>query len=188
MVPTKPGDRRTHLQRVKLLRGLDAFTLDMMLPCLRWRALAAGEVLFREGDPGDTMVFLTAGEVRVSVRHVDGDEVTVATGLLGDSLGEMVCIDPAPRAATVVATVPSVVAELSRDGLAALESAMPHLSARIISEVIHTVTQRMRALEARIDQELGVAPTAPARSAPPPAQPERRGALMAFIDRLRGGV
>lgn len=187
VVPTKPGDRRTHLQRVKMLSGLDDDSLDAMLPCLRWRGLAPGETLFREGDPGDAMVFLTAGEVRVSVRHVEGDEVTVDTGVIGDTLGEMACIDPAPRAATIVATVPSVVAELSRDGLTALESAMPSLASNVTGEVIRTVTRRMRELEARIDHELGVLPTPDVRSARPPP-PEKRGGLMGLLDRLRGGA
>ena len=189
VVPTKATDRRTHLLRVKMLRNFDGDTLDAMLPCLRWRGLAAGEALFRQGDPGDTMVFLTTGEVRVSVRHVDGDEVTVATGVVGDTLGEMACVDPAPRAATVVALVPSVVAELSRDSLSALELAMPALASRVTGEVIRIVTGRMRELEARIDQELGVAPPPEARSAPPPpSSPEKRGGLMGLLDRLRGGA
>jgi hypothetical protein len=55
--------------------------------------------------------------------------------------------------------------------------------------VIRIVTRRMRELEARIDQELGVAPPPEARSAPPPpSSPEKRGGLMGLLDRLRGGA
>ncbi|MFO0628518.1 MAG: cyclic nucleotide-binding domain-containing protein [Polyangiales bacterium] len=171
-----------------MLRELDADSLDAMLACVRWRQLADGETLFREGDPGDTMVFLTAGELAVSVRRAEGGTVRVGASVIGDTLGEMACIDPAPRSATVTATMPSVVAELSRDTLGALESAVPMLAARLTGEVIQVITRRMRELEARIDQELGVTPAPPpSRPAPPMASDEpRRGGLLGLLDRLRG--
>lgn len=38
----------------------------------------------------------------------------------GDSVGEMACLDPAPRSASVVATAPSVIYEMHRNTLAAM--------------------------------------------------------------------
>lgn len=148
--------------------------LNTLASCLRWRALPAWTVLYREGDPGDSMVFVTDGELVASVRHDDGTDVEVEHCLVGGTLGEMASLDPAPRSATVTAIAPSVVAELSRDALAALELAAPDIASRIVSGVIQAVTRRMRQLEARLEQEILAAPASQppgASTSPPPAPP-----------------
>jgi CRP-like cAMP-binding protein len=69
--------------------------------------LAAGEVLFKEGDPGDCMFVLLEGAVDVRV----GGE-TVEQSIRGALLGEMALIDRSPRGATVVATASSRLARV----------------------------------------------------------------------------
>jgi CRP/FNR family cyclic AMP-dependent transcriptional regulator len=64
--------------------------------------LAAGGILFKEGDAGDCMFVLLEGAVDV---RVGGD--TVEKSARGALLGEMALIDRSPRGATVVATEPS---------------------------------------------------------------------------------
>jgi CRP-like cAMP-binding protein len=64
--------------------------------------LAAGEVLFNEGDHGDSMFVLLEGAVVV---RVGGQTVEQSTR--GALLGEMALIDHSPRGATVAATEPS---------------------------------------------------------------------------------
>lgn len=64
--------------------------------------LASGEVLFKEGDQGDSMFVLLEGAVEV---WVGGKTVEQSTR--GALLGEMALIDHSPRGATVVATEPS---------------------------------------------------------------------------------
>jgi CRP/FNR family cyclic AMP-dependent transcriptional regulator len=69
--------------------------------------LAPGEVLFREGDPGDTMFVLLEGSLDVLVGNT-----TVGGSIRGDMLGEMALIDQSPRSATVVAREPARLARL----------------------------------------------------------------------------
>ncbi len=69
--------------------------------------LAAGEVLFEEGDHGDCMFVLLEGAMNVKV----GD-LTVEQSERGALLGEMALIDQSPRGATVVATAPSRLARV----------------------------------------------------------------------------
>jgi CRP-like cAMP-binding protein len=60
--------------------------------------LDAGERLFSQGDPGDTMYAILDGELAI---EVDGTTVDrISTGRL---LGETAIIESAPRGATVVA-------------------------------------------------------------------------------------
>ena len=69
--------------------------------------LAAGEILFSEGEKGDCMFVLLEGAVEVKV----GGK-TVEQSSRGALLGEMALIDGTPRVATVVATEPSRLARV----------------------------------------------------------------------------
>lgn len=62
-------------------------------------AVKAGARLFREGDAGDVMYVLLAGEAEVSA---GGLSVEVCKA--GDILGEVALIDDSPRSATVTAS------------------------------------------------------------------------------------
>ncbi len=69
--------------------------------------LAAGEVLFKEGDSGDCMFVLLEGAMDVKV----GGE-TVEQSERGALLGEMALIDRSPRGATVIASAASRLARV----------------------------------------------------------------------------
>jgi F420-non-reducing hydrogenase small subunit len=61
-----------------------------------------GEVVFRQGEPGDTMYIVQSGAVEVSQFRDDKKEV-LALLERGDFFGEMALIDKHPRTATTVA-------------------------------------------------------------------------------------
>ena len=71
-----------------------------------------GQVLIREGETGDSMIFLDDGEVEVR----RGDRA-IASLASGTTIGEMALLDPAPRSASVVATSAGSAYELTRDAL-----------------------------------------------------------------------
>lgn len=60
-----------------------------------------GEVLFREGDPGDTMYVIQSGAVRIT-KAVKGEEKTLAILGPGEFFGEMAILNAKPRNATAV--------------------------------------------------------------------------------------
>ncbi|HTJ46713.1 MAG TPA: Crp/Fnr family transcriptional regulator [Kofleriaceae bacterium] len=66
----------------------------------------AGTVLFREGDPGDFMYVVHAGEVEIR-RKVGDHERVLAVLPAGEFFGEMALINQRPRSATAVVRVPS---------------------------------------------------------------------------------
>ncbi len=73
------------------------------------RTLAAGEVLFTEGDAGDLMFAVVEGTLHLSVNGRVVDEVGP-----GKIVGEMALIDNSPRSATAVAVGEAVVAPVDR--------------------------------------------------------------------------
>src|SRR5690606_41153917 len=65
-------------------------------------SVAAGETLFREGDPPGPAYLIERGTLEVSALR-DGEQMVLGTLGPGDLLGEMALIDQAPRTAAVVA-------------------------------------------------------------------------------------
>ena len=62
-----------------------------------------GEVIFREGEPGQVMYLVQFGQVKITKTTTDG-ELTLATLSSGDLFGEMALFDRLPRSATAAAS------------------------------------------------------------------------------------
>lgn len=63
------------------------------------REFAPGATLFREGETGQEMFVIQAGQVRISKRIANGDKVLATLGP-GEFLGEMALLNMKPRVAT----------------------------------------------------------------------------------------
>jgi CRP/FNR family cyclic AMP-dependent transcriptional regulator len=63
------------------------------------REFAPGEVLFREGEPGDVMFVVQSGAVKIA-KDVGGQEKVLAILGAGEFLGEMAILNGKPRTAT----------------------------------------------------------------------------------------
>jgi predicted acylesterase/phospholipase RssA/CRP-like cAMP-binding protein len=96
--------------------GLVQDVLDQVV----WRHLAAGELLFEQGDTADACYFVVAGRLLVSGRGSDGVSVALAELGRGEVVGELGLLDRAPRSATVRALRDTTLAVFSAavfDGL-----------------------------------------------------------------------
>jgi lysophospholipid hydrolase len=104
---------------------------------LKKQDLAPGEVLAREGDPGDALFLVLEGSLKVGVR--EGSPLYgFDLGCFGPGcvVGELALLTGHPRAATIAAEELSVVAALSRDEF--------DLLCRELPEEMETVTAWMR--------------------------------------------
>ena len=80
------------------------------------RNLAAGDVLFREGEVGDFAYQIVKGKIEVC--KFNGDEyVTLSILEKGALFGEMALIDKQPRSAMARATEEAVVKEIDKEAL-----------------------------------------------------------------------
>jgi CRP-like cAMP-binding protein len=96
-------------------------------------------VLFRQGDPGEEVLVLRAGRVKVSARRASG-EVILAVLDAGSLLGELSAVDGAPRSATLVALECVEVDVATCDEFALLLEEHP----RIATELLRLVAGRLR--------------------------------------------
>ncbi|MGH3018331.1 MAG: cyclic nucleotide-binding domain-containing protein [Gaiellaceae bacterium] len=89
--------------------------------------LPAGEVLMREGEPGDRFFVLVKGSAEVRKRNRK-----IASLGAGDFAGEIALLTNAPRMATVRTTTPVVALEATREGFEALLDTSPRIERKLL--------------------------------------------------------
>lgn len=108
------------------------------------RSLAIGEVLFREGDPGDNAYIIDSGLLEIS-RQTGRADMIIGTAGVGEMVGEMALIDSQPRSATAKALKPTVLTVVPKEhfdaALASADPAVRVLLARFVG-IIRTMTDR----------------------------------------------
>jgi CRP/FNR family transcriptional regulator, cyclic AMP receptor protein len=98
--------------------------------------VAAGSVVFAEGDPGEHMFGIVEGEVELRT-----GQVVIARLGPDDVFGEMAVIDASPRMATATATTDSRLAILDRHRFLFLVHETPMFALQVMS----TMAERLRA-------------------------------------------
>jgi CRP-like cAMP-binding protein len=101
--------------------------------------LAAGEILFSEGDPGDCMFVLLEGAMDVVI----GGK-TVESSSRGALVGEMALIDNSPRGATVVATEPSRLARVDERRFNFIIQQNPFFAKHVMKVLVDRLRQMNR--------------------------------------------
>lgn len=107
------------------------------------RALAAGELLFEEGDTSDTLYILLSGQLKVFTFGANGREVVYNVLEPGELLGEMF-LDGEPRSASVKATMPCECLVVPGDGIRDLLRAHPDFAEFMVVNLISRLRQTTR--------------------------------------------
>lgn len=82
-----------------LFATLSAGDLAAVAAASRLRRFRRGQVVFSTGDPGDSLIVVVSGRVKVVVRSADGGELTLTIIGPGTVLGEISVADGGPRSA-----------------------------------------------------------------------------------------
>ena len=151
----KPG----HLKRIKSLALLDDAQLAAFLNYIEVVNLTQSAALFQEGQAGDSMFLILEGQMRVFTRKRDSEEALLLRMLeAGDSFGEIALLSQIPRSATVEATKPSVLIQISASMLNRLLAEQPALAAQFLFHVAKTLgrqltdlTTKLRVRSAQVD-------------------------------------
>jgi NTE family protein len=102
------------LLKADLLRGVSEAQLRAISPPPQWVAIAAGETLIRQGEPGAAFYFLVHGRLRVFVEH-GGQSRQVGEVLPGEGVGEMALLTDELTSATVRVMHDSSLIRFSRE-------------------------------------------------------------------------
>jgi lysophospholipid hydrolase len=102
------------LRRSNLFEPDDSEVLRSLESELEMLTLYGGEVLFRQGDPGDFLCIVISGRVRVVLSAGQAQETVVKELGPGELVGEMAVVSDQPRTATVNAVRDSQLAKFTK--------------------------------------------------------------------------
>jgi CRP-like cAMP-binding protein len=132
----------------RVLRSLDPEHQEAVLASAHRRRYARGEVVFHEGDRGDTLHLLVMGRVAVQTTTRMGEVVTVNVLGAGASFGELALVDRASRrVATIVALEPVETLRLTRsafDELRRTEPSVNQFLVEVLAEQVTALNERLR--------------------------------------------
>jgi CRP-like cAMP-binding protein len=132
--------------RWSILDGIPEDDRRRVLAATRRRRFGRREVLFHEGDPGDTVHLIDRGRVAVRTTTPLGDVATLNVRGVGEVVGELALLDPASRrSATVVALEPAETLALHRDEFNELRRRHPSVD-RFLVAILSSEVQRLSVL------------------------------------------
>ena len=151
------------LATVPLLEGIPEAKLEELAGILRHREVAAGEVLWREGEEAEAMLLIVDGRISVSLRLPGDRAVEVTTVGPGEVLGEVPLLDGGQHSATARVIEPTSLLSLSRADFAALVSGRHPtafvLKRRIAGVACTRLRQQLAVLAASLGGEAAEAAT-----------------------------
>ena len=152
----RAGD--THPVGIGLLELLADDDRRAVLRRARHRRFKRGEIVFHDGDPGDTLHMVAAGHVAVRVTTSVGDTALLRVLGPGEHFGELAVLEPAPRKGSVIALDAAETISLHRDDLAVVRAATPGfdeaLTAALVAEVRRLSALLVDALYVPADQRV----------------------------------
>jgi CRP-like cAMP-binding protein len=90
-------DDRQFLAQCNLFRLLPADERAALIARAQIRKYAADETIFLKGSPGDSMMVVLSGHVRISVASPDGKEIIFRVVAAGGNFGEIAMLDGKER-------------------------------------------------------------------------------------------
>lgn len=145
----------TTSERTELLGGVPLFSelteqdlaqvADVALP----RHFSASEVVFREGDEGDTCYIVQSGQARAVREHTDGRSITLANFRSGDIFGELAMFEGERRSATVDALEDMQVLAILAADMRRLLELHPALAIKLLA----SLARRLRETNERLGRQ-----------------------------------
>jgi uncharacterized membrane protein len=122
-----------------LFEGIELFALlhdedrQALASVVDTRRLAAGETLFRAGEPGDSLFVVHSGSIELFIKDTAGQKIVLTVAEAGGVFGELSLLDAGPRTATAVALTDTELLVLDRDDLLMLFQRRPDAALHMLA-------------------------------------------------------
>lgn len=136
------------LRRCALFAHVDEAGLRTIASQMRRRRFRRGEVIFHQGDIGDSLQVVVTGSVKIVLPSHEGEEAIIASLHEGDFFGELALLDGAPRSTTAAAVEPTETLALPREPFLGLLAEDP----RIVRALLQTLAEELRRLTGHVEE------------------------------------
>ena len=135
----------------RLFEGIEPDVLRNMRAGMQLLRFDRDEIVFHEGDEGDSLYLVGSGSVRISKQGRAGEQETLGVIESGSFFGEMALLDHQPRSAMAVAAEPTVLAGVDDEVFQHLLDLAP---SRLHLNFLRLVSQRLRQVNSHFISEL----------------------------------
>jgi signal transduction histidine kinase len=139
------------LSQNRLFEGIESDLLERIAPDVHVVQLNAGEVIFREGDPGDLMYLVGQGSVKISKSGRGGQQETLGFIKSGNFFGEMALLDGEPRSAMATAAESTLLGTVDEQTFQHILALAP---SRLHMNFLRSVTERLRSVNSHFITEI----------------------------------
>jgi CRP/FNR family cyclic AMP-dependent transcriptional regulator len=122
-----------------LLAGVPAADVRALAAAATVRRYRRGQLLFCEGDPGDSLLVVAEGTLKAFHTSPQGDELLLAVVEPPEALGELTVADGGARSLSVSALTPAVVLRVPRDTLLEVAARSPALMRALLASLAGVV-------------------------------------------------
>lgn len=134
------------LARISLFSLLSPVEIGIVDGMLHRRDYQAGEIVFDEGEEGQAIYFILAGEV-VLGHQGQGEVGRIVTIGPGDFFGDMALLDNLPRAAQARASQPARLLAFFREDYLGLMDTHARIASKIALQLARAMAKRLRQLQ-----------------------------------------
>jgi CRP/FNR family cyclic AMP-dependent transcriptional regulator len=120
------------LRRTQLFADLDPDSLQRLAERAVERFYRKGQLVFHQGDPGESLFVVVEGLVKVFVTSEEGDEMVLVTLTTPETFGELALIDGGVRSASAQTLEKTSILSLTRTTLLEVMSEHPSLSEALL--------------------------------------------------------
>ena len=142
------------LEEVELFEHLNADDRATLAEVIDVRQLAAGDTLFKVGEPGESLYVVRSGEVELFIRDTAGQRIPLAMVGTGEVFGELALLDHSPRTATAIAMSDATLLELDRGDLLLLFERSPAAALRLLAAMGRMTRKADELLKTRVSRNV----------------------------------
>ena len=135
----------------RLFEGINPDVLEEVRYEMKTIEVASGDVIFDEGDAGDSLYLVGQGSVKISKTGRGGEQETLGFIQSGNFFGEMSLLDGQPRSAKATAAGPTLLASVDEVTFQHILELAP---SRLHMNFLRSVTQRLRDVNSHFISEV----------------------------------
>jgi len=125
----------------RLLDTLDEAEQRQVLAVARRRRFKRNEVVFHDGDPGDTLHLIIRGYFAIRITTPEGNQAMIRVFGPGDFFGELAMLSPGQRRGSAVSLEEGETLSLHREDFQILRTTIPRINDVLTGPVVIPLTQ-----------------------------------------------
>jgi CRP/FNR family transcriptional regulator, cyclic AMP receptor protein len=142
------------LAEIELFSRLDAAELGLLAAVIDSAAHEADEIIFRAGEPGESLYIVRSGQVELFVTDTTGQKIVLTVAEKDDLFGELSMLDAKPRSATAHTLTRCELFILDRDDLLLLFQKQPDAALNMLAATSSMLRKADNLIRTRVSRNV----------------------------------